>query len=166
MYQIKNNFPYDITVKLLSSNLKKFRMIGSEASSNKVFSTLSIIDMMDSKDSVLRIAAIKSLKNRPAFKDYIKRGLEDGEPIVRVEAAKVAVYDEFSPILLNILLNDKNYDVRKAAMETYLLLNKEFPIIRDFEPPEVVYKKCINDCYSMRTYPRRCTSKRQRILLL
>ena len=73
--------------------------------------------------------------------EIIERGLSDGDWRVR-EAAMNACKGREVPIeIIERGLRDEDSDVREAAMNA--CKGREVPPIRTFEPPEMVYKKCI-----------------------
>jgi hypothetical protein len=140
-------------MNLLKSDLEKFQNIGMNACLGKLLDPPDIASMIQHRNPIIRAAGINACNGRPKYFELIKQAFDDDSPCVRLAAAKAAKYRELLPELQFALLNDKNAEVRKAATETYLQLEKNLPLIRDFKPPEIVFTKCLGGAIVLSMIP-------------
>ena len=83
----------------------------------------------------------KYLKDVPL--DTIERGLRDGDCDVRAAAMNACQGKDVPLDTIERGLRDGDWRVRAAAMKICQENGIPVPVIRRFEPPELVYKKCV-----------------------
>ncbi len=96
-------------------------------------------------DCDVRAAAMTALQGRTdAPFELIERGLKDDDCDVRVAAMTALQGRTDAPFeLIERGLKDDSWRVRAAAMTACQANGITLPITRSFEPPEIVYKKCV-----------------------
>lgn len=117
----------DIIERGLRSNEDYIRELAIKACKDKRY-PLDTIELWFGGNSVFKRAALMSLMGRADISEY------------SFEIAKRG-------------LLDKNFDVVKMSMELIQSLGMEIPMIRTFEPPVTVYKKCLNGVIVAATIP-------------
>ena len=105
---------------------------------------------LEDKDWTVRTAAANACAGRDDIPlEWIQKGLEDNGRDVRVAAMNACVGRDDIPLeWIRKRLNDgddEDRDVRLAAMQYLKAKNLPVPLKRTFEPPAVVYKKCLGD---------------------
>ena len=77
--------------------------------------------------------------------EWIEDGLNDTNAIVRLAATNACIGRDDIPLeWIEKMFNDSRRSVQLAAMQYLKAKNFPIPFKRTFEPPDVVYKKCIN----------------------
>ena len=84
--------------------------------------------------------------------EIIDRWLHDDDWRVRVAAMNACQGREVPMEIIDRGLHDDDCDVRVAAMNA--CQGREVPIIRTFEPPKKVYKKCISGVIVIAEIPK------------
>ena len=84
--------------------------------------------------------------------EIIERWLSDGDWRVRVAAMNACNGREVPIEIIERGLSDGDWRVRVAAMNA--CKGREVPMIRTFEPPEKVYKKCISGVIVIAEIPK------------
>ena len=93
----------------------------------------------------------KNIKDVPL--EVIERGLKDGDCDVR-QAAMNACQGKDVPLeVIERGLKDDDWRVRQAAIRYCEQRGIEIPAIRTIEPPEKVYKKCLDGVIVVATIP-------------
>ena len=75
--------------------------------------------------------------------EIIEKWLKDSDWRVRTAAMNACQGKDIPLEIIEKGLKDSDYDVRTAAMNACRKNGIEIPIIRNFEPPKMVYKKCL-----------------------
>ena len=85
--------------------------------------------------------------------EIVERWLKDDDWRVRTAATKACTDKDVPLEIIECWLKSDNCYVRDAAMNTCKEKGIAIPIIRTFEPPAVVYKKCIGGVIVCATIP-------------
>lgn len=86
--------------------------------------------------------------------DVIERWLKDSDCDVRYAAMRACIGRKDIPLeVIERWLKDADCDVRSAAMNA-CKGRDDVPLIRKFEPPERVYKKCLGDVIVVAEIPK------------
>ena len=105
-------------------------------------------------DCDVRAAAMNACQGKDVPLDVIERGLKDGDWRVRAAAMNACQGKNVPLDVIERWLKDWDCDVRTAAMNACRRNGIEIPIIRTFEPPELVYKKCVADVIIAASIPK------------
>ena len=84
--------------------------------------------------------------------NMIQKGLKDEDWRVRAAAMEACQGREIPLDVIQKGLKDEDWRVRAAAMKA--CQGREIPLIRTFEPPEQVYKKCIGGVIVVASIPK------------
>ena len=103
-------------------------------------------------DCDVRAAAINACQGREVPMEIIERWLSDGDWDVRVAAMNACKGREVPIEIIERGLSDGDWRVRVAAINA--CQGREVPMIRTFEPPEKVYKKCISGVIVIAEIPK------------
>jgi hypothetical protein len=103
------------------------------------------------EDWDVRSAAMKACVGRDVPLEVIEKGLTDEDLSVRTAAMNACAGRDVPLEVIEKGLKDKACDVRKAAVNAS---GRERPLLQTFEPPETVYKKCLNDVIVCATIPK------------
>ena len=115
--------------------------------------TLEIIDRgLHDDDWRVCAAAMNACQGREVPIEIIERWLHDDGWRVRAAAMNACQGREVPMEIIDRGLHDDDCDVREAAMNA--CQGREVPIIRTFEPPEKVYKKCISGVIVIAEIPK------------
>ena len=111
---------------------------------NKNHVPLEVIERwLKDSDCDVRQAAMNACQGRDVPLKVIELGLKDSDWRVS-QAAMNACQGRDVPLeVIERWLKDSDCDVRQAAMKLWVEKGNTFPLIRNFEPPNIVYKKCI-----------------------
>ena len=116
--------------------------------------TLEIIERwLKDDDWHVRTAAMNACVGKDVPLEIIETGLKDDDCDVRTAAMNACVGKDVPLEIIEAGLMDDDCDVRIAAMKACKESGIAIPIIRTFEPPAVVYKKCIGDVIVCATIP-------------
>jgi hypothetical protein len=106
------------------------------------------------KDRDVRLAAINACQGRDMPLKMIERGLKDKDWRVR-QAVMNACQGRDVPLeVIERGLKDEDWHVRLAAMKQLEIRGIPLPLVRTFEPPETVYKKCISGVIVCASIPK------------
>ena len=86
--------------------------------------------------------------------ETIERGLKDPDWKVRTAAMNACQGKDVPLETIERWLKDPDWKVRTAAMNACQKKGYPLPIIRTFEPPEKVYKKCVGGVIVVATIPK------------
>ena len=75
--------------------------------------------------------------------EIIEKGLKDSDCDVRSAAMNACQGKDMPLEIIEKGLKDSDWRVRSAAMNACRKNGIEIPIVRNFEPPKMVYKKCL-----------------------
>ena len=99
---------------------------------------------MKDDDCDVRIAAMNACQGRDVPVEIIERGLKDYDCDVRATALNACQGRDVPVEIIERWLKDDDWRVRAAALNA--CQGRDVPgFKRTFEPPKIVYKKCIND---------------------
>ena len=101
----------------------------------------------------VRAAAMNACVGKDVPLEIIETGLKDDDYDVRAAAMEACVGKDVPLEIIEACLKDYDWRVRIAAMKACKESGIAIPIIRTFEPPAVVYKKCIGDVIVCATIP-------------
>lgn len=97
------------------------------------------------RDFRVRKAAMNACQGREVPLEFIQQGLRDDDYNVREAALCTCERREVPFGIIQQWLQDDDFDVKATAMEVRKENGIEVPLIRTFEPPELVYKQCVDD---------------------
>ena len=111
--------------------------------------------LMNNGDCDVRYAAMSACVGRTDIPlDIIERGLKDSDWRVRRAAMNACVGRTDIPLdIIERWLEDSDWHVRYAATKA-CKGRDDVPLIRKFEPPERVYKKCLGDVIVVAEIPK------------
>lgn len=109
--------------------------------------------LQDSKWRV-RQAAMDACVGRDVPLEVIWRGLQDFDCDVRLAAMDACQGREVPAEIIEQGVKDTDADVRVAAINVCKANGLPVPVIRTFEPPEQVYKKCVNGVIVVAEIPK------------
>ena len=104
-------------------------------------------------DCDVRTAAMNACQGKDVPLEVIREGLRDPDCDVRTAAMNACQGKDVPPEVLREGLRDLDWRVRTAAMNACKERGVEIPIIRTFEPPKLVYKKCAADVIVIASIP-------------
>ncbi len=96
-------------------------------------------------DRRVRVAAMNACQGREIPLEVIQQWLKDPDCDVRVAAMNACQGQEIPLEVIQQGLKDSDWDVRVAAMNACKKNGLPVPVIHTFEPPELVYKKCVGN---------------------
>ena len=116
--------------------------------------SLDIIERgLKDNDCDVRQAAMNACRGKDVPLEVIERWLKDSDWRVR-QAAMNACQGKDVPLdIIERGLKDNDCDVRQAAVRYCEQRGIEIPVIRTIEPPEKVYKKCLDGVIVVATIP-------------
>ena len=116
---------------------------------------LDIIERwLKDSDWRVRAAAMNACQGKDVPLDIIERGLKNSDWRVSAAAMNACQGKDVPLDIIERGLKDSDCDVRAAAMNACKTNGIDIPIIRTFEPPEFVYKKCVADVIAVAKIPQ------------
>jgi len=107
---------------------------------------LDIIERgLKDEDWHVRTAAMNACQGKDVPLDIIEKWLKDEDCDVRAAAMNACQGRDVPLDVIEKWLKDADWHVRTAAMNACIKNGFGVPIIREIEPPEKVYKKCLGD---------------------
>ncbi len=105
---------------------------------------LEIIEKgLKDSDWYVRAAAMNACQGRDIPLEIIEKWLKDSDWYVRAAAMNACQGRDIPLEIIEKGLKDSDWYVRAAAMNACKRNGIEIPVIRTFEPPKQVYKKCL-----------------------
>ena len=116
--------------------------------------SLEIIEKgLKDEDCGVRAAAMNACQGKDVPLEIIEKGLKDEDWRVRAAAMNACRGKDVPLEIIEKGLKDEDCDVRAAAMNACQKCGYELPLIRELEPPEMVYKKCVGGVIVVATIP-------------
>ncbi len=128
------------------------------------------------KDSDWRVraAAMNACQGKDVPLETIERGLKDSDCDVRAAAMNACQGKDVPLETIERGLKDSDWHVRAAAMNACQKNGIPIPLIREVEPPEIVYKKCVGgvivcahipaDAQTRGAFGRKCRANKAEIV--
>jgi hypothetical protein len=150
------NIPSDIFEIFFNNYNKHIRILILNTFKDNKYIPLNIIEIgINDKNWGVRAAAFNACQGKKEIPlDIIKKGLNDVVPNVRAAAMNACKGKNIPIDIIEKGLNDNNYRVITAAMDVCQINRKNIPLIRTFEPPKKVYKKCLKDIIIVAEIPK------------
>lgn len=119
--------------------------------------SLAVIqDWITNKDEKIRMAAMelcKTCDNIPI--DTIQEWIDSEDWMIRTSAMNACIYRYDVPTEIIMKgLNDRDCSVADAALKVCEANGISIPLVRTFEPPDLVYKKCIGGVIVVAEIPK------------
>ena len=147
------DIPLEVIEHWLNDNSSEVRQVAMNACKGKNVPLDVIQRWLNDGDCYARQAAMNACQGRDIPLDIIECGLEDVDCNVRCAAMNACRSMDIPLDVIEHWLKDTNYNVRHAAVCYCEQKGIEIPTIRTIEPPEKVYKKCLNDVIVVATIP-------------
>ena len=144
----RHDIPLEWIEKRLNGSDPDVRLMAVNACAGRDDAPLKWIEKrLEDSSGDVRTAAVNVCVGRDDVPlQWIKKRLNDIRWTVRTSAINVCVGRDDIPLeWIQKGLEDSDEDVRLAAMRYFKTRNLPIPLVRTFEPPAVVYKKCLND---------------------
>ena len=104
-------------------------------------------------DWKVRQAAMNACQGKDVPLEVIERGLKDSDCDVRQAAMNACQSRDIPLEVIERWLKDSDWRVRQAAIRYCEQREIDIPVVRTIEPPELVYKKCLNNVIVVATIP-------------
>lgn len=148
--------PPDVIERWLKDEDCEVRLVAAGACDGRKDIPFDVIRCgLKDEDSRVRAAVIKACRYRKEIPlDIIDVGLHDEDCNVAHVAAEVSlVLDDVPLDVIERWLKEENWYTRRAAIRA-CRRDEDLPLIRTFEPPERVYKKCLGGVIVVANIPK------------
>ena len=164
--QGREDIPLEVIERGLKDKVCDVRYAAMNACQGREDIPLEVIERgLKDKYCDVRLAAINACQGREDIPlDVIERGLKDEDCVVRAAAMNACQGREDIPLdVIERGLKDEDRDVRTAAMNACqgredisleVISREDIPLLRAFEPPEKVYKKCLGGVIVVANIPK------------
>jgi len=148
----------EIPVRLLERGLKDKHYEVREAAMKACIRRdvpLRLLELgLKDEDVGVREATMDACVGRYVPLELLQRGMLDTEWSVRHAAMFACVGKDVAVEMIERWLEDFDNEVREEFLKSHAMCGMPVPTIRQFEPPETVYKKCLGDVIVCASIPK------------